>query len=385
MKTLFNTVAISVCVFLLIGGCQKSAAKDKESIKTKDEVKSPLKAAPAQAQVAAPVAQAETQPAAVAPVPTPAPAPAVVKPSGPAPQIKFANTVYDCNEMKPNSKNIATYTFTNVGKGKLKILDIQKTCGCTVPELVKREYEPGESGTIKVEYESTKVAGPVLKHLFVMSDDPNSPRVEITLKGVIVLKVEYEPKTLQFLYDMPEANMPSVVIYSKDNKAFAVKGMESTDNTVTAQFDPNEQATKFVFKLKVNMDKLKIHANGYVKFNITHPDIDTLTLSYSTTPEFDVQPPSLIVRSAIAKKPEQRELWIKSNYSRPFEIQSVSSKNSFIKVLKQEKMDNMYKLTIEITPPELQKIMFFSDTLTINVKDKSPIEVMCRGFYTRAK
>jgi hypothetical protein len=389
MKWWFNSVAVSVCVLLAAGGCHGGKkAQTAESKSTQATTAS----APATAAAGAPESEsmdaaAVPSPVAAPPTPTIAPvaAPQTPKPAGEQPMIKFENTLVDFGDIKPDSKNDANYTFTNVGKVNLKIVDIQKTCGCTVFELTKREYAPGESGTIKVEYSASKQAGPVIKHLFVMTNDPNNPRVELMVKATIVVPVEIEPMSMQLTLDMPEANIPSVTIYSKDNKPFSIKSVESNNNVITAQIDPNATATRFVVKLNVDMEKLGNNLNGFVRFNITHPDLDTLTVSYTTIPEFEVQPASLILRSAIPLQPERREVWVKNNYNKSFDIESISSSKGYIKVTKKEKIDSMYKLLIEITPPELQKTMFFSDTLTINIKNAKPIEIVCRGFFRRTQ
>jgi hypothetical protein len=41
----------------------------------------------------------------------------------------------------------------------LKITDVKATCGCTVVQLEKREYAPGESGVIKVTYTAGSTPG----------------------------------------------------------------------------------------------------------------------------------------------------------------------------------------------------------------------------------
>jgi hypothetical protein len=373
MKWWFNTVAVGVSVLLAVGGCHGA---EKEVQKPMDE---PAKMSVAADKEAAPVESAAT---AAMPAPVPVPAPAQ-EASGPQPKVKFENTLVDIGNIKPESKNDANFVFTNVGQGKLTIIDFQTTCGCTVPELAKRDYAPGESGTVRVQYHASKQGGPILKHLFVMTNDPNNPRVEITIKAAIVVPVEIKPTSAQFLLDMPDANAPTVIIYSKDDKPFSIKSIDSHNNVVTAQIDPNKSAVRFEIKLKVDIDKLRSNPAGIVRFNITHPDIDVVNMSYTTLAEFEVQPPSLIMRSAVPKESEEREIWVKNNYNKPFEIESVSSKNGYIKVLKQEKIDNMYKLMIQITPPEMQKLMFFNDTLVINVKNAQPIDVVCRGFFRR--
>lgn len=42
----------------------------------------------------------------------------------------------------------AQFRFTNQGEETVTIGDIRSTCGCTVPSLDQKTYEPGESGTI---------------------------------------------------------------------------------------------------------------------------------------------------------------------------------------------------------------------------------------------
>ncbi|MDO8303860.1 MAG: hypothetical protein Q7T18_11520, partial [Sedimentisphaerales bacterium] len=90
-----------------------------------------------------------------------------------------------------------------------------------------------------------------------------------------------------------------------------------------------------------------------------------------------------IIRAATPLKAEERELWVKNNYNKAFEIESVKSMSGYVKVAKQEKLNNMYKLTLQITPPELQKMMFFSDVITIRIKGGGSLEINCRGFYRR--
>ncbi|MDO8302758.1 MAG: DUF1573 domain-containing protein, partial [Sedimentisphaerales bacterium] len=291
MKRWFNAFAISSCILLVAGGCQGGK---KESPKAGKEIKTV--AAAKQEQAALPAAAASAPVVTPAPSPTPSPTPVPVKPVGPPPQIKFESITVDLGAIKPESKNVANYTFSNVGKGTLKIIDIVKTCGCTPFELTKREYAPGESGTIKVDYQAAKAGGTVLKHLFVMSDDPNNPRQEITLKANVVLQVMIEPQTMQLSLEAQDANAPVITISSKDNKPFTIKSVESTNNTITAAIDPNTSAAKFVVTLKVDKEKLKTNLNGYVKFNITHPDLDVVSVTYTAMPEFEAQPAALIIR-----------------------------------------------------------------------------------------
>jgi hypothetical protein len=205
------------------------------------------------------------------------------------------------------------------------------------------------------------------------------------VKANIVVPVEAEPKSMQLSLAAPDANAPNITITSRNGQPFSITGIESTNNTITADIDPNATAAKFVIKPKVDVEKLKTNLNGFIKFHIAKSDIDEVTVNYAALPEFELQPAAIIMRSAAPQQSERRELWVKNNYNKPFEIESASSKNGYIKMLSKEKVNGMYKLNLEITPPELQKIMFFNDTLTIKVKDGQQLEVVCRGFFRRPK
>ncbi|MHC4499907.1 MAG: DUF1573 domain-containing protein, partial [Planctomycetota bacterium] len=71
-------------------------------------------------------------------------------------RIKFEKVIHDFGDVRPASINVAEFNFTNTGGSLLKIGNIKSTCSCTVPKLAKKEYAPGESGTIKLVYRAGK-------------------------------------------------------------------------------------------------------------------------------------------------------------------------------------------------------------------------------------
>jgi hypothetical protein len=181
MKIWSNGVLITICIFLAVGGCRSVEKAEASKPVTEKKAAASEQAAQTAPKSSATISEPAPQPGAAL---TPAVSKGAAstepnKPVGQQPEIKFQSTVYDLNEVKPDSKNMATFTFTNAGKGDLKIIDIQKTCGCTVPQLEKNDYMPGESGTIKVEYHSSKFGGPVVKHLYGQHSRARGSRAEI--------------------------------------------------------------------------------------------------------------------------------------------------------------------------------------------------------------
>lgn len=300
------------------------------------------------------------------------------------PKIKVENPIHNFGKMGPGSKNKCEFRFKNVGDDVLKITKVKKTCGCTVPQLSKKEYEPGESGTIKVTYSAGKRPVKVKKHLYIQSNDKSNPKATLTVKGEIAKKVEVEPIRLKLILKDENAGCPAITITSLDDEPFSVKKFKSTGNCIFADFDPAEKAEKIVLEPKVSIAKLQKNPNGRIDIDLTHPSTERVMVNYNLLSRFKVDPPKIIVFNSEPQKPTKKEVWVLNNYGEDFEIESVSSEKGVIKVLSQEKVDGRYKFELEIIPPETKDLkQIFTDDLTVKIKDGERLRVTCRGFYSR--
>ena len=302
----------------------------------------------------------------------------------PAPAIMFEEVVHDFGEIGPGTKNVCEFKFTNTGDGVLKITKVSKTCGCTVPELSKKEYAPGESGTLKVKYHSGRRSGVAKKRLFVYSNDKARPKVELTIKARISPKVDYQPRRLNLSLRERDAGCPKITLTSLDGKPFAIKRFKSTADCITADVDSSEKATKFVIEARVDIEKLRKVLQGRIDIGLTHPECDTVIISFDVLPRFEFDPRTLIVFNAEPQKSVTRKVWLLNNYGEDFEVASASSKEGIIKVASQKRKGNRYEFELEITPPAAEGgKRFFTDVFFVNIKGGQTLEITCRGFYSR--
>ncbi len=128
--------------------------------------------------------------------PKPVKKPAKAKPQKTNAVIKVENPVYNFGVMGPNQKKSGEFKFKNVGDGMLKINKVKSTCGCTVPQLKKKIYAPGESGVIQVTFRSSSREAPVTKHLYIESNDSKKPKYELTIKAQVKVNISAKPKKL---------------------------------------------------------------------------------------------------------------------------------------------------------------------------------------------
>ncbi|HEX3385024.1 MAG TPA: DUF1573 domain-containing protein [Mucilaginibacter sp.] len=71
-----------------------------------------------------------------------------------APLMKFETEHHDFGKIISGNKVTYEFKFTNTGKSPLIITDAVASCGCTIPTWPKQPIKPGESGGIKVVFDS---------------------------------------------------------------------------------------------------------------------------------------------------------------------------------------------------------------------------------------
>ncbi len=105
------------------------------------------------------------------------------------PIMKFSNVEYDFGTIDEGDVVETVFKFTNSGKNELIITSAKASCGCTVPEWPKQPILSGESGEIKVKFNS--------------KGKPNKQQKQITLstnsqkgKETLLIKAFVTPKTV---------------------------------------------------------------------------------------------------------------------------------------------------------------------------------------------
>ncbi|NNE30915.1 MAG: DUF1573 domain-containing protein [Winogradskyella sp.] len=99
-------------------------------------------------------------------------------------KIEFKTDVIDYGTIEKGADGVRVFEFTNTGDAPLIISSAKSTCGCTVPDWPKNPIMPGETGEIKVKYD-TKRVNPIRKTITVISN-AETPTVALKIKGLVV-------------------------------------------------------------------------------------------------------------------------------------------------------------------------------------------------------
>jgi hypothetical protein len=100
------------------------------------------------------------------------------------------NTIDYGTVTKETDSGIRIFEFKNTGDAPLIIMNVQSTCGCTVPTKPTEPILPGKMGKIEVKYNMNP--GPIRKTITVESNAINveSGRIALKIKGEVIVKPE---------------------------------------------------------------------------------------------------------------------------------------------------------------------------------------------------
>lgn len=96
--------------------------------------------------------------------------------------VQLIDTVYNFGKITEGEKVTFNFRFKNTGLKPLVITSTSASCGCTVPEKPERPVLPGETGYIKVVFNSRGKTGHNEKNITVVANtSPSFPL--LVLKG----------------------------------------------------------------------------------------------------------------------------------------------------------------------------------------------------------
>jgi hypothetical protein len=357
-KRLILTIIVAGCALLVNAGCQEeTATQQRLDPRWFDRFPAPE--------------QQQTMHPAISPDVKQAP-----------PKITFDKVVHDFGDVGPLTERFCEFKFTNTGDGTLKIGQIDKTCGCTPFLLEKTEYAPGESGSLKVMYYAETQLGQTTKNLTIHSNDQENPQVTLAVKAKVMSKVDYEPKALSLVLNKENAGCPNITLESTDGQPFSISYLRSTDDFVTADFDPSVRQMKFVIEPKVDMARLGKTMRGNIEIGLTHPECKTVRVRLNTLPKFKVA--RIIARATEGQKSVSKTVRIISNYADNFAIASATSERGTIRVVDTQAINKGYELDVEITPPAKARARVVADRLIVKTTNGEQLEIPCTIFLPGA-
>jgi hypothetical protein len=204
----------------------------------------PLDAADDPSANAAPPANAGAAPAPAPPAEAtatapPATAPTAASPTAPAlpltrPRIEAEKLEQDAGRVRKGKRVELEFVLANRGDAPLQIKDVQPSCGCTVASFDK-QIAPGATGGIRASLDTTSFDGPIAKHLTVLSNDPDTPRLVLTIRADVQAFLRASPSYVRILQvQSQEPEKAGINLWATDGRALEIRKVETPFDWVVA-------------------------------------------------------------------------------------------------------------------------------------------------------
>ena len=182
----------------------------------------------------------------------------------PLPRIEIEQPVFDFGAVLRGQLVEHTFVFRNVGDAELMIDRVKSTCGCTGVLLSEKNIAPGNKGTIKATFNSSRFKGAVRKNILLYSNDPSGQPVTFTVKGIVTIPLVANPARL-LLGDVSSGQTKTIsaVLTNKSGQPVTFTNIRTSNTAFRAEVDVNSLENNASTELRV----------------IATPDIDTTNLA----------------------------------------------------------------------------------------------------------
>jgi hypothetical protein len=149
--------------------------------------------------------------------------------------VRFPDARANVGEVRTGVPLTHKFSFVNDGPEVVEILAAQPSCGCLVPRVEKRTYQPGERGSLLLEVNTlTQAAGPQTWRVQVRYRRGEEVReVPLELKARVVAEVTVQPAALIIFADC--AVRHEIVFTDKRAMPLALTVLQSTSPKLTAR------------------------------------------------------------------------------------------------------------------------------------------------------
>jgi copper(I)-binding protein len=209
------------------------------------------------------------------------------------PRIQFATPVYDFGRARAGEPVKYTYVFTNTGDRMLIVNSVQPGCHCTTAGEWTKQVEPGQTGGIPVQFDTTGGNGMTVRQITVACNITNlPPMVYIQLKGMIYKPVDVNPPwaVLNVPPDSESASL-NVTITNNTEEPLILSPPESNNRMFSAQLVTNQPGRGYLLKVTaVPMGVGSVQGQIHLKTTWTNTPVIQVMVVANVQPAVMVMP-----------------------------------------------------------------------------------------------
>lgn len=322
-----------------------------------------------------------------------------VKPS--KSRMDFRRIRHDFGPMMDNEIHHTTFEFTNTGSDPLEIINIYAECGCTVPELEKKLYMPGESGELKVEFNPEGKVGDLVRVISILSNDGSGGEHSISIAAQVTPIVEIVPRVLTVGVTDRQRPITKLLTVSGRTEDFEVTGARprSGDEFKVRIIGTEDVTNRFGDKVRRSTLEVTFTPtsrigdyNAQLEMDTNDPRRATVRAQLIARVHGDLytKPRNLAVRGARAGTSITRNIRLLTRADKPFKVLGVEiSEGNFVGGATFEPVDpentTEWLISVTATPSVVETRVAQELIIRTDAPDEEVVRIPIRGVVRDAK
>lgn len=289
------------------------------------------------------------------------------------PRIKFAQLTFEFGTALGGEQINHNFEFTNEGSDSLKIKHVDTSCRCTAAKLETTEFSPGQKGYIQVALDVPSKSRAVEETAVVFTNDPESPKIELTLKGESFVPIAAAPNHIILgRKRLLQASTLNLALNVPDSEHTQIEELEPSSPYLTARSETTDGMTHRVdlmiaketpigsFKEHLKINYIHKGKNGFIDVPISGEILGDIVLSVRKL-FFGM------VNSRVAK-----QITLSGVGSLPFEVISVETDSPNLSVQILNHKENRYVLEAVLSADAISKREFHGAITVKTTSEKQP-------------
>ncbi len=201
------------------------------------------------------------------------------QPSPPAAAVE--KLVLDLGKINRGDTSTARFVIKNEGGSPLLFENATSSCSCAIA-VAPGEIAPGKEGEMVVEVKTENLSGPSRATVSVSTNDPEIPRLQLSIRMESVNTMAAEPGTFRYIVHQhfPGDGVIKQVVFATDHQDFEITGLESPNKflilseprPVTAEERVKEyRGAQWVFEGALQNNAPVGALRGFVRVLTDHP------------------------------------------------------------------------------------------------------------------
>ncbi|HEX4122706.1 MAG TPA: DUF1573 domain-containing protein, partial [Verrucomicrobiae bacterium] len=271
-----------------------------------------------------------------------------------APMIAFDNKEYNFGKTSAGDPVKHTYIVTNTGTAPLDISDVHPSCGCTTAGGWTRHIEPGQSGDIPIQFNSTRYSGPVTKTIIVTSNAKNEPRATLVLRGTVWKPLEVIPQTavINVQTDATNSVSTTVRIVANGDTPITLSSPTSSSKAFTTELKTIREGKEYQLIINAQPPFVTGNIPGSISVKTSLASTPVLTVTAIAAVQQPIQlSPSQITLNPPMNRWTTNRVFIRGNGNAALSLEDPQSSDSRLQLkIVPLGMHGMFNLMVAVPP-----------------------------------